>query len=145
MKFLNSTGLSVDLLQNVFQAIPEAVIIADPDLKIISTNRAFEQIFGWSGMESDGQLTAKLFGSDQAFNATVEKYYHPDLNDLEEYFITEYKRKNGDKFQGRTVANAMKNERGETIGFITIVRDLTPIDCEYHICKYRKLARPCIA
>lgn len=126
MKFSNGTGLSVDLLQNVFQAIPEAVIIADPDLKIISTNRAFEQIFGWSGMESDGQLTAKLFGSDQAFNATVEKYYHPDLNDLEEYFITEYKRKNGDKFQGRTVANAMKNESGETIGFITIVRDLTP-------------------
>jgi len=114
-------------LEQVFAAIPDAVIYADRDRRITRVNNAFTGIFGYQPDEVLGELTRILYASEEEFRQQGRLRYnvHADPPDRHEVYEVAYCRKDGEVFAGETVGTPVRDARGEVIGLLGIVRDVT--------------------
>ena len=119
------SSIDFKFLQSVFNAIPDAVIIADKERKIRSVNSTFETIFGFSEEEVIGKKTKFLYSSDKDFKQTGQTKYNPTSDIDSVIYEIDYKRKNGTVFPAETVGSVMKDDEGNIIGYMGIARDLT--------------------
>lgn len=115
--------LELDFLKSTFNAIPDAVVVADADQKIISVNQAFKEMFGYTAEEVAGNQTEFLYANQEDFQYTETTTYNSDLGVDSSIYEVEYKRKSGEVFAGRTVGSVVKNSLGETIGYLGLVSD----------------------
>lgn len=119
------SDIDFKFLQSVFNAIPDAVIIADKERKIRSVNSTFETIFGFSEQEVLGEKTKILYASEEDFKQTGQTKYNP-ISDIDSViYEIDYKRKDGTVFPAETVGSVVKDVEGNTIGYMGISRDLT--------------------
>ncbi len=119
------SDIDFNFLRSVFDSIPDAVIIADKERNIRSVNSTFETIFGFSEQEVVGQKTKMLYASEEDFKQTGRTKYNPtsDINSV--IYEIDYKRKDGSIFPAETVGSVVKDDEGNTIGYLGITRDLT--------------------
>jgi PAS domain S-box-containing protein len=123
-KELNS---SRQLLQTIYDAIPDAVISTDPSFRIVSCNAAVERILGYRTDELMGQNYTAILpremsldprqGSRQA--GLFEKGY---LAEEEDYY---FKRKDGRTFPASFSVALIKDEQGRPMGAVGTIRDIT--------------------
>lgn len=112
-------------LRSIYSALDEGVLVLTGDRKLMSANKAAQRIFGYS--------------SDELFNHSAE-ILHVDQEHYEEFgrrinesfdsnkaahFEFELKRKNGDVFPSEHTVSLLKNETDESVGMVSIVRDIT--------------------
>ncbi|MEM1414045.1 MAG: PAS domain S-box protein [Myxococcota bacterium] len=114
------------LFDAVFQAIPEATLVVDPERKIYRANAASEPLWGYTPEELDGRTTELLYAEADGYESAGEAYYHPGSKFAGEHYSKLYRRKNGEVFEGLTSASAVVDAKGATLGFVGIIRDLTP-------------------
>ncbi len=115
----------VDMLGPLFDAIPDATIVAGPDRRIRRINASARTLFGYTNEELKGQLTKTLYArvadyyrqGDRRFNQAPKDHYVP-YNNL-------YRCKNGRIFTGETLINSVCNAAGELLYFIGLIRDIT--------------------
>lgn len=121
----STAELSFEFLLNTFDSIPDAVVLADSERKIIGVNEAFLKVFGYSIEEALGKKTAFIYATKKEFTATGKQVFHPGSNADAVMYEVEYRRKNGQTFIAETVASEVKSDTGDTIGFLGVIRDLT--------------------
>ena len=120
--FLSSDELITLLEENVEDY---AIIVTDPERKIINWSRGAEHIFGFSVEETLGQDAALIFTPedrqrhmpDQEFDRAIESGRAID----ERYHL----RKDGSRFWGSGILTALREPDGRLRGTVKILRDLT--------------------
>jgi len=118
-----ATEKDVELLAHSFQNISECIIITDPINNVLYTNKAFENIYGYTSKEILGDSISILRSlnnpkkiNDEIYKSTSSKGWQGELLNV---------RKDGSEFPIFLSTALVKNAEGETFARIGVVRDIT--------------------
>ncbi|MBN1349643.1 PAS domain S-box protein [candidate division KSB1 bacterium] len=112
-------------LDELFRALPNALVYADTERRIKKVNPAFEKIFGYTESEVLGRHTSMLYTSNDSYIEQGNIRYNISARDLYTPYEIEYRRKNGDIFPSESVGTPVLNAQGELTGFIGLVQDIS--------------------
>lgn len=117
------------LAATVFDTVSEAVIVTDPDNRIVAVNPAFTRITGYGFEEAFGRDPAQLSGEIQSseFNREVRQALATQGHWTGEI---RNRRKNGELFVAWQSINLVRNERGEILHQVTGFSDITEYRAE---------------
>lgn len=111
--------------QGVFNSIEEAILVVSPDRRLATINPAAEKMFGYSADEVRNQST-EIFHVDHEryleFGARIGEAFAK--NETAE-FEFQARRKNGEIFPTEHRVSLLRNDAGEAMGIVSIVRDIT--------------------
>ena len=114
------------LLEQTFTSLDDAIIVVDPETRIIITcNAAMERIFGYAADEVIGRTTAKLFESKAAYRRFGGLIY-PAL-DASGKLKLEYRmrRKDGSFFPAECTISEFHDEPGNQFKAVGVFADIT--------------------
>ncbi len=81
---LEMTTVSRDYMDSILETMPGALIVVNPDARIITTNRSACRILGYAREELIGMPMAKVLGQDESLGPNLEKLFEAgDLTNLE--------------------------------------------------------------
>ena len=112
-------------LRNTFDALEEAVFVIAPERRFINLNRAAENMFGYTKEEIDEHSTAILHVNHEHYLEFGERITEAFAKGKTANFDFFAKRKNGEIFPSEHSASIIKNKSGETIGMVSVVRDIS--------------------
>ena len=114
-----------NLFESLFNDIPDIMVFADPDRRIMLVNRAFERTFGYKTQDVLGHPTKMLYAEVSDFNVKTQKRYNKQApKDLTPYEMM-YRKASGEFFTGLTVGSIVRSTDGKVIGYLGCVTDLT--------------------
>ncbi len=110
--------------RNLFNSLTDAVIVTDPERRIVDANPAFSAQFGFSLDEMRGQQTMALYvdpAEYEAFGAALATLQadHTVIRTLRLH------RKTGEEFLGEVAAFQLKDRGGHLKGYVGLVRDVS--------------------
>jgi PAS domain S-box-containing protein len=111
--------------QGVFNSMEEAILVVSPDRMLATINPAAERMFGYSADEVKNQSTEIFHVSREGyleFGARINAAFAKNETANFEY---QAKRKNGEIFPTEHRVSLLKNDAGEAMGIVSIVRDIT--------------------
>jgi len=111
--------------ESVFNAIPDAVVITDNERLIVMANPAVERVFGYTPEEVIGQHTKKFYASEEDYEEQGRIRYNLNADDLLKPYMIKYRRKDNTAFISETVGGSIKDEDGNLLGFIGVMRDVS--------------------
>jgi len=129
MAFASST-LDPCTLRDLFRFLPEAVVVADPDRRILYVNPAAEDLFGWDAAELLGEETKVLYASPVTFREQGRKRFSAAAGDRPEPTQVAYRRRDGATFRGDTTGGPVRCDQGTIQGFVGIIRVASAEDVE---------------
>ncbi len=101
----------------------DMICACDQDGNITELNHAGQNMFGYSAEEILGKDFSILYADPEQYK-TINKLIQEDENFLGE---VKHIKKGGEIFPAYISASVLKNERGESIGMMSISRDITQI------------------
>ena len=111
-------------MATILRVLPDALVFADPTRHITSVNDAFSARFGYSAEEARDRTTEFLYARPKDFEKTQIRY-NPDAPDQTEPYQIEYRRRDGATFLGETIGVHVRDDEGQTLGYLGITRDVT--------------------
>ncbi len=123
-------GYSPDILakrtfvRTFFSDMPDAVIFADRDRRILALNPAALAMFGYDPAELIGQRTAMLYADRRDYELAGAQHYNPDAPRRQAEYIQRYRRRDGEVFAAETTGAVVRGDDGETVGFLGIIREV---------------------
>jgi PAS domain S-box-containing protein len=113
------------LLSSVIDAVPEAVVMADAERRIVVVNPAVERLFGHRPDQLLNCQTAVLYNALSDYEMNAGNRINPEtLSDHDKIPIV-CRRRNGTTFDGEVSSVVVRTERGEHIGYLSVIRDVT--------------------
>lgn len=116
-------NLNPDTLSLVFEHLDSAIILSSLERRIVSMNKAAQEIFGYDIKELKYKSTRILYTDEEQFKTQGKKWFNPSASYSNETRIVNYKTKNGRIFKGQTTGGPIKNEVDKSIFFVVIVKD----------------------
>jgi two-component system CheB/CheR fusion protein len=111
----------------IFQAMPEVVLFTNLERQIVLTNPALKQVFGYAPTDLLGQSSECLYADATVYQTLTHERSEKEGGLLiSTPFEAEYRRKDGVTFIGETVSVVVKDSRAELLGYLELVRDVTP-------------------
>ncbi len=110
--------------RNLFNSIRDAILVTGTDRKIIDCNPAFTELFGYELDEIRGKQTSEVHASEAEFREMGERL-RGHMDDPGFIHVSRYRRKSGQVFPGETSAFYLRDDAGEVVGFIGLIRDIT--------------------
>lgn len=110
----------------IFQAMPEVVLFTNLKRDIVLTNPALCRIFGYTPADVLGHSSELLY-VDAVVYQTLRRNRSENGDSAvpSTPFEAEYRRKDGTTFTGETIGAAVKDSRGEVLGYLELVRDIS--------------------
>lgn len=116
------------VLQSIIQNYSDAVIALDNDYKIFFWNKGAERIFGYTAEEMIGKTVDPIIPSDLKEKGEMEWLFAETLRrGYIENYETERITKDGRRIIVNLSRSLIKDENGEILGSIAIVRDVTKV------------------
>ncbi len=112
-------------LENVFDAMPDAIVYADTERRIMKVNPAFTQLFGYAPDEVAGKHTRILYLSDDEYKQQGRLHYNTAVRNMFRPYKISYRKKDGTSFPSETVGTPVFNAADKPVGFLGIVRDIS--------------------
>ncbi len=112
-------------LEEILNALPDAVVYADPDRRIRKVNPAFTRIYGYTAEEVMGEKTAILYADPDEFVKQGQERYNIQAREMHTPYEIRYQRKDGSCFISETVGTPVRNAADEVVGLMGVVRDIT--------------------
>ncbi len=112
-------------LEEILRALPDALIYADVNRRIVKVNPAFEKMFGYRPEEVLGQKTKIIYAHSDEFKDQGKIRYNVKARGLYTPYEINYKRKDGRIFPSETVGTPVFGADGKPSGFIGLVREIT--------------------
>lgn len=109
----------------VQRALPDALVVADPDRRVRRVNPAFSRLFGYTPEDVVGEPTRLLYAAPESFQATGQSRFNPASGERLEPYVVAYRRKDGSVFSGETVGTPIRDAAGTLQGYIGLIRDVT--------------------
>jgi PAS domain S-box-containing protein len=114
-----------NLLQAIFNQIPDAVLIVDPAGKITLCNPAVSRVFGYAPEELIGQATAVLYKDAAELDRVQKVKERLRKQTTPEPLTIQFRRKSGELFPSETMISVLRDERERPIGFLSLNRDIS--------------------
>lgn len=113
------------LLDAIIKDVPDAIMLTNPDRRIVLANAAATRIFGYAPGELIGQKTLALYAEQSEFERQgAETFATPRRVDGERLELR-MRRKSGEGFDAEVVVTSIQAEDGGKIGYLGIIRDVT--------------------
>jgi PAS domain S-box-containing protein len=109
----------------IFNSITDAVVFVDQQREIIMINKGFTDILGYEIDEVEGKTTQFFYANPDEYHAQGEKRYQAGAAAKSPVYEIDYLRKDGTVFPSETLGTAVKDDAGEIIGFIGVIRDIS--------------------
>jgi len=116
---------SRDFLQTVIENSPDGIVIVDALGTIMSVNSTVEKFFGYSRQELIGKHTSELVVQDPHIRRHVRETMHELLEKGFATYETKHVAKDGRIVEIESTATMLKDEKGEIIGGVAILRDVS--------------------
>jgi|GEM_PF-1651588 len=113
------------MFEAIFRGIPDAIAYTDVNRQIVATNPGLHETFGFSEDELVGKRSMVLYASEDEFQRQGKLRFHEGSQSQLKPYVVNYRRKDGTVFPGETLGTAIHDKRGETLGFIGMIRDIT--------------------
>ena len=116
------TAFSSFSLANLFDTLPEAVVVADRERRVVYINAAAETLFGYRLEDLRGRKT-DVFYADQAdfLNMGKQRYNTTASPGFSAYRVL-YQCSDGSRFLGQTSAGGLSGAQGEIQGYLALIR-----------------------
>lgn len=109
---------------SLINSISDPIITADKDLNVISWNKYAEELYGWNESEVIGMPVKDILRS-----SNTGSDYNNKLSEFKQKGIwkgeTTHRHKDGHIIHVLTTTSEIKNDEGEFVGGVTIMRDIT--------------------
>jgi len=112
-------------MRSIFNSLEEAVFVVTPDRKLVNSNKAGETMFGYSKNElidQSTEITQVDYDHFVEFGRYIQGAF--DKNEATN-FESVSKKKNGTIFPTEHTLSLLKNDAGEALGIVGIVRDIS--------------------
>ncbi len=120
-------------LQQVMDALPNPVLLLDPDENLSYLNAAAERTFGWPAAEARGQsLDAVIPPDNEAERATFREQVRREPRPWR--FVARSRSRHGGLIVGEWHLSRVADNAGQLLGWLLVVRDLT----EHHEAEQRR-------
>jgi two-component system cell cycle sensor histidine kinase/response regulator CckA len=113
-----------DGYRHLFSSMRGALLIADNERTIIDVNPAFTKVFGFALPEIVGKKTSFIMAHHQQF-IDLGKSLATYSGSGPLVYEADYKKKNGEIFSGEVEVSLYTDGRGEQLGYIDLIRDIT--------------------
>ncbi len=111
--------------QAIFNTLSDAVVFANQQREIVMVNPAVSQLFGYTQDELVSRSTEIIYASREDFLQQGNRRFNAHAVAKETLYEVVYRRKDGSTFVGETFGSKVQNDKGELLGFIGIIRDIT--------------------
>ena len=112
-------------MRNMFNSLEEAVFVVTPDRTLVNINPAAQKMFGYTKSELV-DLSTEILHIDHEhyvdFGRRIEEAFDKEETASFEF---EAKRKNGEIFPTEHAVSLLKNDMGESLGIVSVVRDIS--------------------
>lgn len=115
--------LDAKTLSLVFENIDTAVFIGNLSRQIVAMNTAAEDLFGYKKEELIGQSTQVLYAKSSDFNKQGTYRFNAESNLVDDSYSMDYRNKADKTFKGQTTAGAIKDNLGNTLFFVVMIKD----------------------
>ncbi|PAP77097.1 EAL domain-containing protein [Rubrivirga marina] len=115
-------GATLGLVQ---RALPDALVVADPERRIQSVNPAFSRLFGLEPADVVGHRTAVLYADPSGFAQTGHSRFNASAGLSLDPYEVEYRRADGTVFTGETVGSPVRDSDGRLVGYVGLIRDVS--------------------
>ncbi|HPJ48992.1 MAG TPA: PAS domain S-box protein, partial [Synergistales bacterium] len=112
-------------LEEILNSLPDAVIYADTSRVIRKVNPAFTRMFGYLPEEVVGKTTRIIYRNEEEYLEQGRIRYNPDVSQMWEPYEIHHLRKDGTEFITETVGTPVRNARGQVVGLLGMVRDVS--------------------
>lgn len=112
------------IVRAIFDDVPDVMVLADPERRIVRLNPASMRIFGYSMAELVGQPTSVLYDQLEEFEQQGRERFNPTATATTAPYVVRYRRRNGEVFPGETIGVPVRDRAGQTLGFLGIIRDI---------------------
>ena len=110
-------------MRNIFNSLEESVLVVTADRRLVNVNAAAEATFGYSRDEMVNRSTEFLHVDREHYlefgRCIQEAFDRGEAARLE----FEAKRKNGEVFPTEHTVSLLKNDAGEAVGIVSVIRD----------------------
>ncbi len=115
---------SEEKYRSLFESIRDAILVTDTNRSIISCNPAVTDLFGYGREELKGN-DIKLLCKDENQYADLDASLQQEADEGKAFHVLQYRKKSGTCFQGETNFFSFRDTKGEKVGIIGIIRDIT--------------------
>lgn len=115
---------SKERYESLFQSIRDAILVCDMDHQIRNCNQGFTDLFGYELSEIEGDQTKSVYASEADYDEFSE-VLNGKIDDPKFTHTVAYQKKSGQTFPGETNVFHLRNADNETVGFISIIRDVS--------------------
>lgn len=111
--------------QAIFNSITDAIVFTDLNRQIVMTNPAFESIFGYNLKDVQGKTTQFFYANPDEYQQQGKKRFRKEAKEISPVYEIQYRRKDGSIFTSETLGVPVKDQAGEIIGFLGVIRDVS--------------------
>ncbi len=111
--------------RQIVEAMPDAIVYANPERNIMLVNPSFTRIFGYAPDDVLGLPTQVLYTDPEAFIKTGAQRFNPTSAVNYDAVPIEFRRKSGEDFLGEMIGVRIMDADGSVIGYLGIIRDIT--------------------
>ncbi len=110
----------------IFNSITDAAVFADLERRMTLLNPAALALFGYPEEALIGRRTEMLYASGDDYHLQGQRRFSRDAND-DQAPVTEvrYRRRDGSEFWGETLGVKVRDDEGEVVGYLGLIRDVT--------------------
>lgn len=122
--FFSNKGTPLDSILDTF---PDLIVIEDLDFNIIAVNDVVERILGYKPPEMIGEPVKRFYEDTGDFEKrkTKEFFEGSDSDNDSVTYETRYQKKDGSILEAETVLKKIKNDQGEVVSYLGVVRDIS--------------------
>ncbi len=114
-----------NMLEAIFEHVPDAMMVMDADRRILMANRANKRIYGYDKEALVNKSTRLVYANEDEWERMGSLRFNADIEGTPAPVLARLKRKGGEEFPGEIIGSPVRDEGGTLIGFVGLVRDVT--------------------
>jgi len=113
------------LFEAIFKGIPDAIVYADVNRKVIAINPAFSSILGFGIDDLAGREASLFYESQEEYERQGKARFNLTATAQALPYEVNYRKKDGDIFPGETLGTLIRTADGTLLGYVAVIRDIT--------------------
>ncbi|MBI9066906.1 MAG: response regulator [Salinivirgaceae bacterium] len=113
------------LFETMFNTISDGVVVTNTKREILLANDGMKTTFGYKPEDIIGKSTQILYADSEKYAQTGNTVFNKEAKPKENWYTTYYKDYNNTVFPGETFGSKLYNNKGEWIGNVGIMRNIS--------------------